>query len=377
MHPDDEDVADLAPFDAAMIASGRAVRFSLAGGTVWPAGAPAPDALFLLAGTAALNAETPLGPFELCRLRAPCVLGLAEILLLGTTRLYGLDLRGRSAFVRVSAEEARPWVLLDTVGGASYRRLALISLAQAIRGTNAGLKRLFDESGPLKDRFASFRFEDLIAEATSTSPGPEAFLPKGAPSFLAGPAPAPLALPEAGATPQREKPAEWGEAGSVFQLAGVDPELFPRLGMTVRDYVPGAHLARAGEAGTEAFLVLSGRVRVSANIAGQGEEAFAFVGPGQVLGEMALIENAPRSADLIAHETPVRVATLRREVFRQLVVLAPRGSATLVGMLAVCLARRLREAIQRHVTLYIMGGGFAQKEPQTLPPLFFEDDDAS
>ena len=369
--PEEEDATALAPFDAAMIAAGRPVRFSLAGGAVWAAGEAASDALLLLAGKAALTADTPFGPFELCQLRAPCALGLTDILLAREKRLAGLELRGRCAFARVGAEEARPWVLLDTVGGASFRRIALSSLAQAIRGTNAGLKRLFDDVPALKDRFAGLRFDELIAEASGS---PDGIAPP--PAVTVSPllaTPKPPSTPPAASAPVREEAARWSAADGVFALAGLDPQLFPKLGMTVREYAPGSVLARSGEAGSEAFLVLSGRVRVSANIAGQGEEAFAFADAGQLLGEMALIDDAPRSADLIAHDGPVRVAVLRRDVFRKLVVVAPVGSASLIGGLVVSLARRLCEAIQRHVSLFIMAGGFPSSQPQQLPPLDWDE----
>ena len=100
-------------------------------------------------------------------------------------------------------------------------------------------------------------------------------------------------------------------------------------------------------------------MRVSKNISGTGEEALGFGARGQFLGEMALIDNTPRSADLIVHEGPVRVAVIRREPFQNLVAEAPAGSALLVGGLVVLLAKRMKEAIQRHISLYIMAGGFS------------------
>ncbi len=367
MNLGDVDTEDLTRFDVAMIASGRQARFSFTGGHVWKPGDPPGDAVLLLAGSAALVANTPLGTFELAKLKAPCILGLAELLLIGNKRLSGLDLSGRAAFVSLTAEEARPAVLLETPGGASFRRLTLSSFAQAIRLTNEGLKRFFDESpAQVRDRYAQLKFEELIAEAAENPYAIDKAAPAAVPLL---PAP-PIPFEE---RPQDSKPqeavADWNEANSIFQLAGLDPQLFPKLGMTVRDYAAGSNLAKAGDAGEEAFLVLSGKVRVSRNIAGQGEEAYAVVGPGQFLGEMALIDDAPRSADLIAHQERVRVAVLKREIFRKLVVFAPAGSATLVGGLIVCLARRLREAIQRHVSLYVMAGGFANQPAQQLPPL--------
>ncbi len=58
---------------------------------------------------------------------------------------------------------------------------------------------------------------------------------------------------------------------------------------------------REGDAGAEFFVVLSGKVRISKAVPGAGEEALAILGPGSHFGEMALMDDTPRSADAIAH----------------------------------------------------------------------------
>ena len=45
------------------------------------------------------------------------------------------------------------------------------------------------------------------------------------------------------------------------------------------------------------YVVLEGRIMISKYIPGAGEEALAFLERGDYFGEMALIENQPRSAD--------------------------------------------------------------------------------
>ena len=59
---------------------------------------------------------------------------------------------------------------------------------------------------------------------------------------------------------------------------------------------------REGEKGNEMYVVLEGRVMISKYIPGAGEEALAFLERGGYFGEMALIDNEPRSADAKAHE---------------------------------------------------------------------------
>jgi len=56
-----------------------------------------------------------------------------------------------------------------------------------------------------------------------------------------------------------------------------------------------------GEIGTEMFLIAQGKVRISKMVPGVGEEALAILEPGSYFGEMALIDDTPRSADATAH----------------------------------------------------------------------------
>ncbi|HSP81519.1 MAG TPA: cyclic nucleotide-binding domain-containing protein, partial [Myxococcaceae bacterium] len=62
-------------------------------------------------------------------------------------------------------------------------------------------------------------------------------------------------------------------------------------------YEAGACLFREGEAGREMFIILEGKVRISQQVPGMGEEALAILEKGQYFGEMSVIEDIPRSAD--------------------------------------------------------------------------------
>src|SRR5205823_13132205 len=52
-----------------------------------------------------------------------------------------------------------------------------------------------------------------------------------------------------------------------------------------------------GEVGTEMYLIGAGKVRISKMVPGVGEEALAILESGSYFGEMALIDDTPRSAD--------------------------------------------------------------------------------
>jgi CRP/FNR family transcriptional regulator, cyclic AMP receptor protein len=70
-----------------------------------------------------------------------------------------------------------------------------------------------------------------------------------------------------------------------------DP-LFARFG---REYQAGDVLFREGEAGDVMFVIQSGAVRISKEVGGE-HRMLAVLGPGEFLGEMAILNGKPRTA---------------------------------------------------------------------------------
>jgi CRP/FNR family cyclic AMP-dependent transcriptional regulator len=67
--------------------------------------------------------------------------------------------------------------------------------------------------------------------------------------------------------------------------------------MEIRNYGRGEMLFRQGEPATEMFVVLDGRIAIATQ-AGDGREAVvAVLEKGGLCGELALFDDAPRSAD--------------------------------------------------------------------------------
>ncbi len=96
-----------------------------------------------------------------------------------------------------------------------------------------------------------------------------------------------------------------------------------------------------GDAGDKFYVVLEGAIRISRMVAGMGEEALAVVRPGSYFGEMSLIDDAPRSATAIAHETSKLFVVGRRD-FEDL-LFADRGLAyDVLWNFVRTLCRRLR-----------------------------------
>ncbi|MCP3167563.1 cyclic nucleotide-binding domain-containing protein [Myxococcus qinghaiensis] len=114
-----------------------------------------------------------------------------------------------------------------------------------------------------------------------------------------------------------------------------------QLGQT-RDYPAGAFLFREGEAGHEMFVVSRGKVRISKSVPGIGEEALAILEAGQYFGEMAIIEDSPRSADAIAHIS-CSVWVMERSKLDQLMFTDKDLAYVLLWTLVRTLSERLRE----------------------------------
>ncbi|MFV3130312.1 cyclic nucleotide-binding domain-containing protein [Niveispirillum sp. KHB5.9] len=99
---------------------------------------------------------------------------------------------------------------------------------------------------------------------------------------------------------------------------------------------PGRLLIKEGDSGGDAFLITGGRVEVFRAVNGT-KHRLATLGPGEIAGEMGLIDNAPRSA-CIATMEPTRLVVISRDLFvKQL-----RASPPLVRFVLHSLVRTLR-----------------------------------
>jgi CRP-like cAMP-binding protein len=104
--------------------------------------------------------------------------------------------------------------------------------------------------------------------------------------------------------------------------------------------VPGGReLMTEGDVGHEAFVVVDGTAAVT-----RGGEAVAEVGPGAVVGEMALIDRAPRNASVTA-TSPMKLLVIGKREFSGLL----DESRSFREAILAALADRVR---QRDLTLY-------------------------
>jgi CRP-like cAMP-binding protein len=107
-------------------------------------------------------------------------------------------------------------------------------------------------------------------------------------------------------------------------------------------FARGATVFTEGSAGDKLYLILSGSVRISRQVAGMGEEALAILKAGDYFGEMALIDDFPRSADALAHES-CRVFVLSKDRVADLLFVDRDLAYDLLWNFVRTLSSRLRE----------------------------------
>jgi len=110
--------------------------------------------------------------------------------------------------------------------------------------------------------------------------------------------------------------------------------------MVMRRSVPrGTTVMAEGDRIDFLYVVLSGRLKVMMGEADGKEVILSILGAGEIFGEMGLIDDAPRSASVIAIE-PCELLSLTRRDFRRCMVESYDTAMTVMRVLV----RRLRSA---------------------------------
>ncbi|HKW78713.1 MAG TPA: cyclic nucleotide-binding domain-containing protein [Candidatus Limnocylindria bacterium] len=103
-------------------------------------------------------------------------------------------------------------------------------------------------------------------------------------------------------------------------------------------YQSGQEIIRQGDTGVGAFIIRSGKVDIIQEKDGKTTK-LATLGPGDVIGEMALLDEFPRSATAKAVE-PVTALGIQRWHFRGILESHPQLALALLPILS----RRIRSA---------------------------------
>ena len=123
------------------------------------------------------------------------------------------------------------------------------------------------------------------------------------------------------------------QAGHLRRIAGLGlEEVHPSNGLIFSE----------GTQGDKVYLILNGAVRISRNVPGMGEEALAVLRAGTYFGEMALIDEFPRSADARAHEE-CRLFVIRKDDLADLLFVDRDLAYDLLWSFVRTLSSRLRE----------------------------------
>lgn len=120
--------------------------------------------------------------------------------------------------------------------------------------------------------------------------------------------------------------------GGIPLFAGCTASELARLGQLFDEgwRAAGTVLVREGRPGSEFFVIVEGRAE--ATLRGQH---LATLGPGDFFGEMSLLEVAPRAATVVA------------ETDLSLLVLEPRGFASLLAVAPTVGMKMMRSMSQR------------------------------
>ena len=103
--------------------------------------------------------------------------------------------------------------------------------------------------------------------------------------------------------------------------------------MAIRTFLPGTVIFREGEPGDTFYQILSGRVEIILSYETEHSIKLTDLGPGNFFGEIAVLENYPRTASAVASSAGVTVLELSEnnmaENFRENpdLVLSPDAAA--------------------------------------------------
>jgi CRP/FNR family transcriptional regulator, cyclic AMP receptor protein len=149
--------------------------------------------------------------------------------------------------------------------------------------------------------------------------------------------------------------ADPGQLGELELFCGLNAEQLDQLNQLLRAVsVPaGAHFITAEQPGETVYVLLEGTVKIYVGRPDGREVILAFLGPGDTVGEMSLVDSAGRSANVVTTE-PSRLLWMDRASFQACL----RGMAPLAANLVRLLSHRLRfanEQIQALCTLDVPG----------------------
>ncbi len=140
----------------------------------------------------------------------------------------------------------------------------------------------------------------------------------------------------------KDRLVDWLGKTSLFGT--LDPEERRTVALEMREvqFAPGQIVFGRGDPGREIYFVAEGRVRLSVLTAEGRELSFAHAEPGQIFGEIAVLDGGVRTADATA-VSKVVAHSLSKSALMRLVETSTRVREAVVRFLC----QRVREADQQ------------------------------
>jgi CRP-like cAMP-binding protein len=114
---------------------------------------------------------------------------------------------------------------------------------------------------------------------------------------------------------------------------------------------------KEGDIGDAFYLIVTGSVRISTLVPGVGEEALTILGEGEYFGEMALIDDAPRSASAIANDDGM-LLHIGKDDFRKLLEQQTDIAYKLLWIFTKTLSARLRKTDEQLKSIFSIAKTF-------------------
>jgi len=125
----------------------------------------------------------------------------------------------------------------------------------------------------------------------------------------------------------------------------------------IEKHAKDTKLFSEGDLGNRCYLITRGAVRISKFIPNIGEEALLVLKEGDYFGEMALIDNFPRSAHAIA-DTDIEVLMIDKTELDYIMNRDLELGYKLLWKFTETLSKRLRETNEKMAAFLEMSGGF-------------------
>jgi CRP/FNR family cyclic AMP-dependent transcriptional regulator len=132
-------------------------------------------------------------------------------------------------------------------------------------------------------------------------------------------------------------------------FGGLEPAALDRLAgtMRARRFRRGEVIFHIGDPGDALFVIVTGEVKISLPSETGDEAILATLRPGDVFGELALLDGAPRSASATAL-TAAEIVVLPRDRFRELIATEAGVRDALLASIAGELRRLTRHVEELH-----------------------------